>query len=252
MTHDSKWLTLWVHSTGDWPRKETRLVFEGRTIILRPQTKPTNLKSLILELKGLSIKDGRTLMNRFLSILSWCKDYGYELADGWGSQVEPGRPEALEVSISGWDFPFYRNLEKDPKALLALALFREGMTVYSIPLKFLSFFKILNIFWDDKKVTRKGGAQINNLVEGINALLGKIKDKQALARIKAIQNAHSDVAKYLHESGRCAVAHAYRQPLVDPDDAADSFRLAEDMVVIKPMAEHKMEVDLKISRHIAG
>jgi len=66
----------------------------------------------------------------------------------------------------------------------------------------------------------------------------------AVWHIRAGQSTELDVPRYLYASGRCAVAHAYADPLVDPDDISDLHRLSQDLYVIKAVAEHLIEVEL--------
>ena len=103
-----------------------------------------------------------------------------------------------------------------------MALYREAQTVNSIPFSFLSYFKILNIFWPD-----------NQIVNRLRNLLPILKDDQTQARIKELSTKHEDIAQYLYTSGRCAVAHAYAEPIVDPDDVTHTRRLSEDMWIIR-------------------
>src|SRR2546422_4958129 len=76
-------------------------------------------------------------------------------------------------------FPIYRDIPHDPKAQLALALYREALTVNSIPFSFLSYFKILNMFWNDRK-NREGQ---NEIVEGLRTTLPCLIEPEALRRI---------------------------------------------------------------------
>ncbi len=147
-------------------------------------------------------------------------------------------------------FPSYLNPVTGQKAELALALFREGRTVNSIPFAFLSYFKILNIFWNDKQVTVNGQKQ-NPIVEGIRATLPKIKkDESLLRRLSALRATKPDVPIYLYNSRRCAIAHAHAYPIVDPDDISDIRRLSEDLHIVKAIAEYLIEEELKVPRWI--
>jgi hypothetical protein len=76
---------------------------------------------------------------------------------GWSrTSVPVAVPKESRAVGSSIAFPFYRNLEPDEKARLGLTLSREGRTVSSKSFAFLSYFKILNIFWNDKFVTVNG------------------------------------------------------------------------------------------------
>lgn len=242
-----RYLNVGICGDAAWPGEETKITFNGHELILRPATKDTE-KSVHIALKGISDIEALTLINRFLSILAWCDDQGMEILYGWsGNPVPVSVPKRSRNVGSSIAFPFYRNIEADPKARLALALYREARTINSIPFEFLSYFKILNIFWKDKFQNHK-----NELVEGIKNTLSKIRDEEAVRRINSLRKQHSDVAAYLYESGRCAVAHAHSDPIVDPDDVSDLKRLSEDMRIIKAVAEFLIEHELHVSRSIIG
>jgi hypothetical protein len=132
-------------------------------------------------LRGISDVAALTLINRFLSILSWSDDQPMENRYGWsGNPVPVAVPRESKAVGSSIAFPFGRRVEPDEKASFALALFREGRTVNSTPFEFLSYFKILNIFWKDKWLTINGHRQ-NPLIEGIRATLPKLRDDLAVS-----------------------------------------------------------------------
>lgn len=90
------------------------------------------------------------------------------------------------------------------------------------------------------------------MVEGIRSLLPKLEDDLAKKRLAELKKTEHDVPKYLYESGRCAIAHAHSDPIVDPDNATDLRRLSQDIWIVKAMAEYLIETELKISRSILG
>ena len=247
------WLNVRVTGYAYWPSEETKIQFGGHELVLRPDTKETE-KSVHINLRNVPDVQALTLINRFLSILSWCDGQAMQNEYGWSGNPVPVSvlrfPTKLGSSMPrGFGYPFYRQPESNPKAALALALYREAVTVNSVPFSFLSFFKILNVFWNDRK--NKEGK--NGLVEGIRTSLQKVDDKDALKRIQELTAVGvSDVPQYLYESGRCAVAHAFSDPVVDPDDVTDLRRLSSDIDIIRSIAEHLIEHELKVSRHIAG
>src|SRR5207249_2402862 len=165
-----RWLNVGVKGSAVWPTQETTVEFGGHKLVLKPATRETE-QSVHINLRGISDVDALTLINRFLSILSWCDDQPMENRYGWsGNPVPVAVPRESRVVGSSIAFPFYRNLEQDEKARLALALFREARTVNSTPFEFLSYFKILNIFWKDRLETINGQRQ-NPIIEGIRATL---------------------------------------------------------------------------------
>jgi len=119
----------------------------------------------------------------------------------------------------------------DPNARLALALYREASAVNVIPYQFLGYYKIINILCDS------GSAQ----KAWIATAIAQIGDADAIRRRDQIAQAHGDVAEYLYTSGRCAVAHAFQQPVVNPDDPEDVRRLGADLPLIKVLAKYALE-----------
>ena len=142
----------------------------GDRLVLKPAARATQ-QSVHINLRDISDADALTLINRLLSVLSWCDDQPMENRYGWsGTPVPVAVPRESRVIGSSIAFPFHRRLESDEKTRLALALFREGRTVNSTPFQFLSYFKVLNIFWKDKWETINGHRQ-NPIIEGIRATL---------------------------------------------------------------------------------
>ena len=246
-----RWLNVAVKGSASWPTKETTVVFQGKRLILKPATDDTE-QSVHIILRGITGAEALTLINRFLSILSWCDDQPMENRYGWsGTPIPVAVPRELRVVCASNTFPFCRLVEPDKKARLALALFREGRTVNSIPFEFLSYFKILNIFWKDRWETVNNYKR-NPMIEGIRITLPHLRGAKAVNRVCALGNTQPDVSIYLYESGRCAVAHAYTDPIVDPDDVCDLRRLSEDISIVKEIAEFLIETKLGVSRSIMG
>ena len=188
-----------------------------------------------------------TLVNRFLSVLSWCDDQPMEDLGGWSATTIPvAVPRASRAIGSSIAFPFGRDLEREEKVRRALALFREGRSARSIAFEVLSYFKILNMFWND----RRDAAGLNPLVEGIRSILPQVTDEAATERLQELAASVPDIPGYLYQSGRCAIAHAYRRPVVDPDEATDLHRLSQDVWIVKAIAEHLIEETLGVSRSI--
>ena len=140
-----RYLNVGVSGGATWPEHETKVQFDGHELILRPATEDAE-QSVHIALKGISDVEALTLINRFLSVLAWCDDQGMENLYGWsGNPVPVSVPRRSRSVGSSIAFPFYRDIEADPKARLALALYREARTINSVPFEFLSYFKILNM-----------------------------------------------------------------------------------------------------------
>ena len=241
----SGWLNIDVKGGAIWPTEETTVEFGGHQLLLKPATKDTE-QSIHIQLIDITNLEALTLANRFLSVITWCDDYAMENMYGWsGNPIPVAVPRRTREIGSSIAFPFYRSIEENPKALLALALFREAKTINSIPYEFLGYFKILNIFWRDKYINKK-----NEIVEGLKSKIPMLTTSSSKSRLIEIETEHKDVAEYLYKSGRCAIAHANIKPIIDPDDIADLHRLSRDMPVIKEIAELLMENELNITREI--
>jgi hypothetical protein len=132
--------------------------------------------------------------------------------------------------------PDYLPTPHDSRGVLALAFYREALTVNSIPYSFLGFFKVINIGHE------RGPAQI----DWITQTLGVLQSHEVKTRVQTLQRLGHSVGEYLYESGRCAVAHAYAQPLVNPEEPEDLDRLSKDLPVVRALAERFIEYELGI------
>jgi hypothetical protein len=118
-------------------------------------------------------------------------------------------------------------------------------------LSFLSFFKVINIFYNDKTVRKKKQKPRNELIEGLRSLLPHIKDVLAKKRIDELKKSMVDVPEYLYKR-RCAIAHAFTAPAIDPDNVTVSRDLSQDTWIIRAVADYLIEKELGVSRSILG
>ena len=241
------WLNCGVSTQVIWPEQQKEVKYGNHTFILMPLTKEYSA-SVHIELKDISKVESLTLINRFLSALGWKCDEPAINHYGWGGSLNP-------VPVPKHKIPYgYSPSEMFPnevheitgkKAKLAVALYREARSLESVPYQFLSYFKILNIFWKDKMKNGK-----NELVEGLRTSLSELSEEVCLKRIEEIKNKEGDVAKYLYKSGRCAVAHAFTEPIVDPDDITDLHRLSEDLWLMRNLTAYLIEKEFEIEQSI--
>jgi len=241
------WWNFGVITQAIWPSEQKEIEYGGRKLVLMPMTRD-NFASIHVEMSGLSSVEAMTLINRFLSALAWKCDEPAFCTGGWGGNPMPvpvqRHDRRLGYSPSSF-YPEYLVEISDDKAKLAIALYREGLSLESIPYKFLSFFKILNIFWKDKTINNE-----NLIITELRHYLYRIDNEEAIKRVTYISDKFGDAAQYLYKSGRCAVAHAYIDPIVDPDDISDSHRLSEDMCVVKCVAKNLIKEKFKIEQSI--
>jgi hypothetical protein len=232
----TQWMNLGVSGECGWPDSQIEVSFGTTRFILMPQTS-INSASIHLETHSNDNLDEMTTVNRFLSIVSWSDKQSLQNNYGVSGSTVPCavRKMGLARSINR-DFLTRWNPLLDPKQQLAVALYREAMSVNSVPYQFLGFFKIINILYKD------GPAQM----AWIKETLPKLTEKHLQDRILALSNAESDVAKYLFVSCRCAVAHAFSDPLIDPDDLTHLRRLSADLEVVQALTEYFIKYELNV------
>jgi hypothetical protein len=233
-----RWLTVALDSGIFWPTKEIVVSYGAHEFLLRPET-DTDAPSVGLGYDAqMEDEDVLLLIRRFLSALSWIERGYLRERFTFGTGGRPGRvsksPGARMIN------PFFRvdylPVPTDSQSRLCLALYREALNVNSVPFQFLGFYKIVNV------LNERGAAQ----KAWINVTIPKITDYRAVERIREIRKSEKDVATYLYESGRCAVAHAFAEPVVDPDDPKDTKRLSQDLPVIQALAEFVIDAELKL------
>jgi hypothetical protein len=231
-----RWLVIGLESGIPWPTKETRVLYKSREILLRPETDKL-APTIVLAYDPPGTHDEALIIGRqFLSALAWVENgYLREMMITGGShpiQVGKGVGKMVTPQFRADYLPAPEN----PKAQLALAFYREAKGLNSIAYQFLGFFKILNVLF------ASGPQQI----EWINSVLDKLEDHLAEPRLRILRQSGEDIGDYLYRSGRCAVAHAFAEPLVDPDNVEDGKRLQEDLPVIKALAEYLIEHELGV------
>ena len=237
-----------------WPSKQVEIPFEGYKIVLQPRRKvPENPMELactasVFGIEGTTFEIGGTVVSRFLSRLAWSQNGGVVELFPAGSN-NPKRPSLLgqgTYGVSGyaqvepWDYLYLPSAET-VEADLALGLFREGMSVNSAPFAFLSFFKVLNINY---------GAGTGQK-DWINNNLEHLCYSPAVDRLNELRQVENNIGKYLYEEGRCAVAHAHGNPLVNPDNYSDKRRMENDLKLMKELAALFIEKELGVLSDIS-
>ena len=115
----------------------------------------------------------------------------------------------------------------------------------SVAYQCLSFFKILNILLPDSKSQK---AWIDaNIAEA--RMLDPYRTGDWETQI-GLDPAKDTPGSYLYVSNRCAVAHAFNDPLIDPDDPDDRRRLANDLPIVRVLAEHFIAQEFGVKSQI--
>lgn len=226
------WTVAYVEPTMSWPVRFQRIVYLGEEYWIIPITSDAY--------PGIAVRGDsqdqatKERLLRFLSVLSWLQKNG-----------------AVLVSFGGGSFPFallrdkkhgfvickeidvrYLPEVKDEKARLALALMRDGRGLSHVAYSFLSFYRVLEVAvgrgkaiptWVGKAVTRLSSGR------GKDALNALVADGVA------------NIPEHLYVSGRCAIAHAGGDPIVDPDNPSDTSRLYNEKPLVEELAELAIE-----------
>ena len=239
----SKWIDIAVKPHFSWPNKQVEIEFEKRKIVLQPSSADRSCAVSVFDGNGLSFEEGGKILFRFLSRLSWSENAGIEELFIVGSNM-PKRPGLLGkgsygqsgcAQIDPWDY-LYLPIPTSEKAERALAVYREAMSVNSVPYAFLGFFKVLNILYTTGK----------RQIEWINANLGEIKYDPEKKRLIDLKKTESNVGSYLYQQGRCAVAHAFSDDIVNPDSYLDKRRLESDLCLMKAIAALCIEKEFHV------
>lgn len=238
-----KWANLAIKPNFSWPNVQVEIPFEGRRIVLKPITDELSCTVSVFDDREITFEDGGTILSRFLSRLAWSLNGGVvELFISGSNNPEcPGRLGRGTYEKSAWALTdpwnyLYLPSAKTPDADLALALFREGLSINSVPFSFLSYFKVLNILFP-------GGP---DQIVWINTNLGRVLYQPALDRLLELAKTESDIGVYLYGQGRCAVAHANSSTIVNPDSYGDKRRLELDLPLIKEISALFIEQEMGV------
>jgi hypothetical protein len=230
LDHDCKWQTDYVLDSVISVGKEEEIYFKFENRTFRWINGTAESRALISvgvnELGNHKAEDES--LNRLLSVLVWEHRQPIVKRDGIGG---PKRPLPLT-----WGSRSSFGLQIDPQYLfgktgiysderwLALALYKEGVNSSSVFYRFLNFWKILEVALKNK----------NDRWRWINLEAPNLS--LHTDRIKQITTINADIAEYLDYSGRCAIAHVFRRPIVNPDDYEDYVRISQDVRIVEELA----------------
>lgn len=232
------WVVANIDTSIAWPIDVHEITFAGIKFWVLPVTTDA-YPGIAARMDGISREDLEKLMLQLLSAFSWVDGGGISLNSFSGGSLpgSMGRSQEGGYTIrSEFDYPYLPEVEDD-QAKLALALMREGRGLNHTAYSFLSFFRVLEVAIGNGKKRK----------EWMPDALDRLHDSrasQAVADLKA--KGIEDVAKHLFESGRCAIAHAGSDPIINPDDPADSRRLYQELPIMMNLAVMAIEEKLGV------
>jgi hypothetical protein len=234
LAQNGEWVVAHISTNSYWPVTSQKVRWRGVDIWITPVTKTSFPALAMMVPPGKSRAECEELLMRFLSMLSWVEERGFMVEGVGGGNLPRPMGRHKEHGIATCDefdlsyFPEITN--KD--AMLALALMREGRGLNRAGYAFLSFYRVLEVKFPTKR----------QCVAWISASLPNLTGygvQEALARISG--QGISDVGLHLYKSGRCAMAHANRHPIVDPDKPADARRLSSELPIMRALAIKAIE-----------
>jgi hypothetical protein len=231
-----------VDSGVPWPEREQTVAYAGHEILSVPPRRDEAGNLEAYPLAAIKYERGTqaevelvTIIRRFINALAWREQVPIREIDViYGAPLRVGTRIPDNFTTPRFDGASVPDPVGD-KARLALAFYREGLVLRTVHIaySFLSFFKVLNVKFP------KGPEQIT----WINSVAGTLTSREATVRVAELTATEPDVGAYLYGSGRCAVAHAFSDPLIDPDDITDQQRLSRDLPVARSLAARLIQAE---------
>jgi hypothetical protein len=238
LARSGEWIVANISTDSLWPIMSQKVRWRGVDIWIMPVMKGLYPAVAMTVPPGKARAECEKLVMRFLSMLSWVEETGYMVQGGLsgGNLPRPmGRDKERGFSICDeFDLSYFPEVT-DEKTTLALALMREGRGLNHVGYAFLSFYKILETAFpsDDKRIA---------WIAGSVACLGGSGVKEAIDGIRAQGiTAPEDIGTHLFKSGRCAVVHGTRKPIINPDDPNDLHRLGSELPIVRALATKAIE-----------
>lgn len=242
---DSQYLNVGVDNQVTWPKVETLVSFDKYQLVLFPKTKD-HVQSVHIDLNvnRLSVREAQTVINRFLSILSWCDDQyavAEEGASGSPFPVALNKRNLAFTTTHHWIFD--RRIPTDTNVKRALAIYRDGRNAEQnslVSYAVLNYFKIIEIRYKGKEKLKKWIANSFDTVAAAHPYEDAFKAIRAKSGTGGLQ-------KYLYEECRNAVAHAGLNQNSDPDETDELHRLHEVATVMRILARHVILNEMGVS-----
>jgi hypothetical protein len=241
----SQFLNIGVDNQVTWPPKEILIKFDKYQLVLMPKTRDDAASVHIdLATNRLSQREAETVINRFLSIMTWCDDQFAIAQDGWsGNPIPVPVPKRDLAFTTAYQWIFDRKIPAFGEAQRALALFREARNAqqnYMVSYAVLNFYSIIEIKHPGKEKVKKWFREKFNELQNFPAY------KESIAQFLLV--CPSDRPhEYLHTDCRVAIAHAGKDRNSDPDDVRELARLHEAAEILHVFARHLISTELGVS-----
>lgn len=239
LAESGEWIVANISTDSFWPTNSQKVRWRDVDMWIMPIMKGRYPAVAMKLPQGKGRAECEELVLRFLSTLSWVEERGFMVEGGGLSGGNLPRPMARDKErgfsiCEEFDLSYFPEVT-DENAMLALGLMREGRGLNHVGYAFLSFYKILETAFpkDDKRIAWISASMADLTGFGV---------KEALDGIRAQGiTTPEDIGTHLFKSGRCAMAHGARKPIVDPDKPGDLRRLGSELAIVRALAAKAIE-----------
>lgn len=244
-TPTSLFLNIGIDNQVTWPNKEMLIKFDRYKFVLMPKTKD-HVQSIHIDLHAnqLSMEDAMTVINRFLSLLTWCDDQFAIAQGGWsGNPVPVAVPKRDLAFTTASYWVFNRDIPVSEEVRRALGLYREARNAelnFMISYAVLNYYKIIEIRHQGWLASTKWVA------DNLPPILNDPHDQAGITTFLAACGTENP-EMYVYAACRVAVAHVSPNRPSDPDEFAELRRLHNAADVMRRLARRFISVDLGFS-----
>ena len=235
------WVVANIRQLVGWPEKKVVVYFRNVPILFIPEEDDRYPAVAIRCKNGVSRDKAREMINHFLSSLVWSEGKVVKV-ELWGGGSRPnayGKSRDCKMLSKPFRIMYLPDTS-DIKARLALAFYREALSLDHSAYSFLSFYKIINIKFKNGPKQKKW---IGNNLKKVDYYDGK----ERIGSLRKDIGPDDKIADYLYHSCRCAIAHAdIKQKIVNPEDYEDMLRLRLDLPLVRGLSEILIEDEFGI------
>ncbi len=241
----SRFLNVGVDSQVTWPKEETVVEFEGYFLVLMPKTR-RNTTSVHIDLyrNRLNDEEALTVVNRFLSMMSWCDDQHAVNHGGWsGNPVPVAVPKRDLAFTTAHHWIFDRRVPQTEEARKAIAIYREARNAEQNELvgyAVLGYYKIIELRHKGRSDTIRWFAKEIEEIREEARLSGQLQRFLSSFTGQKPQD-------YLYRACRTAVAHANKPYSLDPDDLDEIRRMHVAADILRELARRFIKDELEVS-----
>jgi hypothetical protein len=232
------WLVVSLTTNVAWPVRAQMTRYRGFDLWILPLMEGFHPAVTVKRPVDLSRRDAEILLMRFISSIAWTEGSGViaEFITG-GSMPRPvGMRRQLGNVICHQLDLSYLPEPSEEKAMLALALMREGRALNHPAYSFLSLYRAFEVCLP--------GNQRGTWIDGHIVHVTSRRAIEAIAKLRA--SGVTDIGRHLRETCRSAIAHANNDPIINPDHPEDGRMLQEAAPVMDAIAELAIERTLGV------